>query len=93
MAFLAQSSDWALRIASRPMYAKREHFTSVCEMHTSAHKAGCREMVKDAAISVRLDARVKAAIDKAAEDDHRSTASLVEKILADWAKANGYLKR
>lgn len=50
-------------------------------------------MVKDAAISVRLDARVKAAIDKAAEDDHRSTASLVEKILADWAKANGYLKR
>lgn len=50
-------------------------------------------MAKEAGLSVRIDAAVKAAIDKAAGEDHRSTASMVEKILADWAKANGYLKK
>ncbi|MGO9685117.1 MAG: ribbon-helix-helix protein, CopG family [Beijerinckiaceae bacterium] len=41
-------------------------------------------VAKQSAISVRLPDPIKRAIDKAAEDDHRSTASLVEKILADW---------
>jgi hypothetical protein len=50
-------------------------------------------VVKTAAISVRIDARLKAAIDKAAEEDHRTTTSLVEKILSDWAKEHGYLKK
>jgi hypothetical protein len=75
------------------MYAKRQHLTFECKTHTTAHTVGVENMVKEAAISVRLDTRIKAAIDKAAADDHRSTASLVEKILADWAKANGYLKK
>jgi hypothetical protein len=40
-----------------------------------------------------IGAAVKTAIDKAATEDRRSTASIVEKVLAGWAKANGYLKK
>lgn len=54
---------------------------------------GVNNLAKEAGLSIRIDAAVKAAIDKAAAEDRRSTASLVEKILADWAKANGYLKK
>lgn len=42
-------------------------------------------MVKKAARSVRISASTKAAIDKAAAN-RRSTASLVEIILRDWAR-------
>jgi len=50
-------------------------------------------VAKEAGLSLRIDAAIKTALDKAAAEDHRSVASLVEKILADWAKANGYLKK
>ena len=50
------------------------------------------QMPKSEAISVRVSAETKAAAEKAAEADRRSVASLVEKILAEWLKANGYLK-
>ncbi|TWB62942.1 ribbon-helix-helix domain-containing protein [Bradyrhizobium sacchari] len=49
-------------------------------------------MAKTAAISVRVPDDVKAAVEKAAEADSRSVASLVEKILVDYLKKNGYLK-
>lgn len=49
-------------------------------------------MAKTAGISVRLPDATKAAIDKAAADDSRPTASLVEKILNEWLKEKGYLK-
>jgi hypothetical protein len=49
-------------------------------------------MTKTAAISVRVTDQVKAAAEKAATDDSRSVASLVEKVLAEWLKAKGYLK-
>jgi predicted transcriptional regulator len=54
-----------------------------------------RKVVKAArpvATSVRFDPAVKAAIDKAAKADTRSTSSLIQKIIADWLKANGFLK-
>jgi hypothetical protein len=50
-------------------------------------------MPKDSAISVRVTAEVKAAAEKAAAADSRSVASLVEKILAEWLRANGHLKK
>jgi hypothetical protein len=40
-------------------------------------------MAKDAAISVRLTNEVKQAAEKAAQDDSRSVASLVEKLLRE----------
>jgi hypothetical protein len=35
---------------------------------------------------------LKSALERAASDDHRSVASMAEKILIEWLRANGYLK-
>ena len=50
-------------------------------------------MTRDFAISIRVEADVKKAAEKAAEADHRSVASLVEKLLIEHLKAGGYLKK
>ena len=57
-----------------------------CQLHTIAL------MAKSAAISVRVPDAVKAAAEKAAAEDSRSVASLVEKLLTEHLKAKGYLK-
>jgi hypothetical protein len=49
-------------------------------------------VAKTSAISVRVSDRVKEAVETAAVDDSRSVASLVEKILTEFLKKNGYLK-
>jgi len=43
-------------------------------------------------IALRVDPKVKAATRRAADDDHRSMASLVEKLLVEYLVAAGYLK-
>jgi hypothetical protein len=58
-----------------------------CQLHTFAL------MPKTSAISVRVSDQVKAAAEKAAADDHRSLASLMEKLLTEHLKAKGYLER
>lgn len=50
-------------------------------------------MVKSSPLSFRVEAELKAALEKAAKDDRRSVSSLTEKILEDWLKANGYLRK
>jgi predicted HicB family RNase H-like nuclease len=45
-------------------------------------------MSKTAALSVRVSEEVKAAADKAAADNDRSTASLVERVLRERQKAS-----
>jgi hypothetical protein len=50
-------------------------------------------MAKSEAISVRVDPELKKALEKAATDDSRSIASLVEKISREWLKSKGYLKK
>lgn len=50
-------------------------------------------MAKNSAISVRVPDKVKEAAERAAAEDSRSVASLVEKILADWLKSKGYLPK
>ncbi len=42
--------------------------------------------------AVRLRPSVKAALQKAAQDDARTVNALLEKIAIDWLKAGGYLK-
>ena len=42
--------------------------------------------------SVRLDADVKAAIERAAEAEERTVSWLVNKVLAEWLKAKKLLK-
>jgi uncharacterized protein (DUF1778 family) len=44
-------------------------------------------MAKTEAISVRVSAEMKRALERAAERDHRSLASLVLKILMEWLTA------
>jgi Uncharacterized protein conserved in bacteria len=44
-------------------------------------------------IGLRLFPSLKKALEKAAADDSRSTASLVEKILTEWLKEKGYLAK
>ena len=63
-----------------------EDIQSECQPHTFAH------MAKTAAISVRVSDQVKAAVEKAAAEDSRPVASLVEKVLVEWLKAKRYLK-
>lgn len=49
-------------------------------------------MAKTSALSVRVSDQVKAAVEKAAADDSRSSASLVEKVMTQWLREHGYLK-
>jgi hypothetical protein len=44
-------------------------------------------------LTLRVPNRVKKAVEKAADDDHRSMASFVEKLLIDHLKDAGYLKK
>lgn len=48
-------------------------------------------MPKTAAIGVRVEPEVKEAAERAAADDHRPVASLLEKLLIEYLTANGYL--
>ena len=50
-------------------------------------------LMKNSAISVRVPETIKAAAEKAAADDSRSLASLVEKVLSDYLKDKGYLPK
>ena len=46
---------------------------------------------KDAALALRVQSHIKVAAEQAAHDDHRSVASLLEKILVEFLEAAGYL--
>jgi len=43
-------------------------------------------------ILFRMQPELRAALEQAANDQNRSLSNLVETLLAEWAKANGYLK-
>jgi hypothetical protein len=47
---------------------------------------------RTAPLGLRLLPTLKSALERAASDDQRSVASMAEKILAEWLRANGYLK-
>jgi hypothetical protein len=44
-------------------------------------------------LGLRVFPSLKAALEKAAADDSRTVASMAEKLLTEWLKANGYLKK
>jgi hypothetical protein len=50
-------------------------------------------MIKLPSLGVRVLPETKAALEKAASDDMRTVSSLVEKVLVEWLRANGYLKK
>jgi len=43
-------------------------------------------------ILFRMQPELRAALEKAAHDQNRSLSNLVETLLDEWAKKNGYLK-
>lgn len=47
---------------------------------------------KTSPVSVRLSPQIKTALEKAAKADTRSLSSLIEKVVADYLRANGFLK-
>ena len=49
-------------------------------------------MAKNVTIAVRLEEAIKAAIERASQDDKRSLSSKVAVVLEEWLRANGYLK-
>jgi hypothetical protein len=49
-------------------------------------------MARTAAIGIRVEPAIKAAAEKAAADDRRTVASLLEKVLVEWLEAKGYVK-
>lgn len=50
-------------------------------------------MAKTDPIGVRLDPDERAALEKAAAADDRSMSALARKILSDWLRKNGWLKK
>lgn len=50
-----------------------------------------RQMQKSKPTSIRLSPDVKAAAERAAKEDVRSLASLIEKLLTDHLREKGYL--
>lgn len=50
-------------------------------------------MAKTHPLGFRVEPEVKEALEKAAKADHRSVSSLIEKILVEWLKANGFLPK
>lgn len=48
-------------------------------------------MAKTHPLGFRVDPEVKAALERAAKDDHRSLSSLIDKILVEWLRERGYL--
>lgn len=49
--------------------------------------------IKALPVSFRLQPEVKAAAEKAAEDDRRSLSSFIEKLLIDHLRTQGYLPK
>jgi len=47
---------------------------------------------KEAQVNLRIQPSLKRAAEKAAADDRRSLTSLIEKLLSDYLRKNGYLK-
>lgn len=48
-------------------------------------------MAKTANLALRIPPELKDALDRAAKEDRRSVSSLVEKVLADYLEAKGFL--
>lgn len=50
-------------------------------------------MARSNPLGVRVDQKVKEALETAAKDDFRTVTSLVEKILVEWLRDKGYLPK
>lgn len=49
-------------------------------------------MAKNAAFTVRISDEIKQAAEKAAREDHRTVASLIEMVLVRYLRERGFLR-
>jgi hypothetical protein len=42
-------------------------------------------------VFIRVEPKTKVAIEKAAADEQRSVSNLVERVMTEWLRQNGYL--
>ena len=50
-------------------------------------------MARTASIGIRVEPDLKDAAERAAKDDRRTVASLIEKVLTEWLEQNGYMQK
>jgi hypothetical protein len=50
-------------------------------------------VTRTAAIGIRVEPEIKAAVEKAAAADRRTVASFIEKILVEYLEEHGHLKK
>jgi predicted HicB family RNase H-like nuclease len=53
-----------------------------------AHRPYTYRMTKNETLNIRIDAKLKERARRAAMEDHRSLASLIEKLLEDYCDAH-----
>jgi predicted HicB family RNase H-like nuclease len=74
------------------MYAQNKSNKSVIAM--CAQRTYTERMPKSETLNIRIDAKLKERARKAATADHRSLASLIEKLLEDYCDAHeGKIRR
>ena len=50
-------------------------------------------MAQTTPLGVRVDPETKDALKRAAEDDDRSQASMIERMIKEWLREHGYLPK
>jgi hypothetical protein len=50
-------------------------------------------MAQTTPLGVRVDKETKEALRRAADDDDRSQASMIERIIKEWLREHGYLPK
>jgi hypothetical protein len=55
-------------------------------------KAKIVKQARSVTVSIRFTPKEKAALDEAAEADKRPAAQVVQKVIAEWLAAEGFLK-
>jgi hypothetical protein len=58
----------------------------------TAMSTGQLQMAKTNTLGIRLDEKVRKALEKAAKEEQRTLSAMAQIALADWLKGKGYLK-
>jgi hypothetical protein len=88
-----QEREWPRGFARRVHHSPSPKNLRVVFEHFALNYIQLHMLKPALPVFFRLAPEIKAAAEKAAADDHRSLSSLLEKILADYLKKAGYLKK
>jgi hypothetical protein len=80
------------RVFIAPKAGRLHLHADECILHPLLNGAGGSPVTRTAALSVRVSPEVKAVLEELAANDHRTVASLVEKVLLEWLRTQGAFK-